>query len=76
VAWEEKKLNRPVRTTASGCRGSCGVTAVALGLSPDGNRWFGGLDGTTHNEIDADLGLAGDPATQALFAFLGAASMK
>jgi hypothetical protein len=31
---------------------------------------FGARD-TNHNKINADLGLPGDPATKALFAFLG-----
>jgi arylformamidase len=36
---------------------------------------FGGKE-TTHNKINADLGLPDDPATKALFAFLGKALKK
>jgi hypothetical protein len=36
---------------------------------------FGGRE-TTHNKLNADLGLPGDPATKALFEFLDKALKK
>ncbi len=45
AVWKEEKLNRSVQLTISGCLGPCDLANVALVITPDGNRWFGGLAG-------------------------------
>jgi hypothetical protein len=51
-------------------RSSVGAVAPATAGRGDGARE------TTHNKLNADLGLPDDPATKALFAFLGKALKK
>jgi hypothetical protein len=48
AVWKEEKLNRSVQLTISGCLGPCDLANVALVITPDGNRWLGGLAG---NEV-------------------------
>jgi cobaltochelatase CobN len=43
--WKGEKLNRSVQLTISGCLGPCDLANVALVITPDGNRWVGGLAG-------------------------------
>ena len=55
AVWKAEKLNRAVQLTISGCLGPCDRANVALVMTPDGNRWLGGL--------------AGDAAYEALIAW-------
>lgn len=43
--WKAEKLNRSVQLTISGCLGPCDLANVALVITPDGNRWLGGMAG-------------------------------
>jgi cobaltochelatase CobN len=45
AVWKDEKLNRSVQLTISGCLGPCDVANVALVITPDANRWLGGLAG-------------------------------
>lgn len=46
AVWKVEKLNRSVQLTISGCLGPCDLANVALVITPDGNRWLGGLGGS------------------------------
>jgi hypothetical protein len=45
AAWSERKLNRTVQLTISGCLGPCELTNVTLLLTPDEQIWLGELEG-------------------------------
>ncbi|MDA8018939.1 MAG: (2Fe-2S) ferredoxin domain-containing protein [Thermoanaerobaculia bacterium] len=41
--WKDRKLNKSVQLTISGCLGPCDLANVLCVISPQGMQWFGGL---------------------------------
>ncbi|GMA63429.1 (2Fe-2S) ferredoxin domain-containing protein [Alicyclobacillus fastidiosus] len=43
--WKERRLQKHVQLTISGCLGPCDIVNVVSMITGEGQRWFGGIEG-------------------------------
>ncbi len=60
--WRREHLNRTIQLTVSGCLGPCDVPNVALILTPEGDEWYGHLEGDAVYQALIDWARACDVA--------------
>ncbi|HUK92097.1 MAG TPA: (2Fe-2S) ferredoxin domain-containing protein [Blastocatellia bacterium] len=58
AAWKERRLNRTIQLTVSGCLGPCDVANVVQIITPRGTEWFGGFDQDAHYDALLDWATA------------------